>query len=454
VPVTNALVSPAAGPERTTFRSFDGGVAETALFCRPDRYRMVEDAAGHGAAIARGGGYSYAAASFGGGSLVVDMRRFDRTLRFDPPERIVEVEAGMRLEQLLSLTAPRGLILAVQPGYPAITVGGCIAGNVHGKNPHLEGTFRRCVADVTLFHPRTGTLRLDRQNEPDLFEMTCGGYGLTGIILAATLKLEPMPGWTASVERLPIGSLAEGLALVRERTPRSAFAYTWHDGTPATGAFGRGFVYVGRLPEGPPPTGEVVPRYRRITSESRPRLRVPLWGRATTRLLGAGFRVFEAMRPHSSVMPLFDALFPFARRGEYFLLYGRRGLAEVQSLVPHDAVDDFLHALERQTLLLRPPAVMVSMKLFRGEGGLLRFEGDGVCVTIDLVRSPEGLAFLSVLDRLTLEFGGLPHIIKDSRLPADVVARAYPGREAFRERRRALDPGLSFRSELSSRLGL
>ncbi len=77
-----------------------------------------------------------------------------------------------------------------------------------------------------------------------------------------------------------------------------------------------------------------------------------------------------------------------------------------------------------------------------------------MCVTIDLVRSPEGLGFLSVLDRLTLEFGGLPHIIKDSRLPSDVAARAYPGYEEFRERRRALDPGGAFGSELSARLGL
>jgi decaprenylphospho-beta-D-ribofuranose 2-oxidase len=452
--VANGTASPATDPERATFHSFDGGFVETASFCRPDRYRMVESAFGRGNAIARGGGYSYAAASFGGGSLVLDMTRFDRVLRFESRERLVEVEAGMRLEQLLALTAPRGLILPVQPGYPAITVGGCVAGNVHGKNPHLEGTFRRSVLDVTLFHPRLGTLRLDRRNEPELFEMTCGGYGLTGVILAATLQLEPLPGWTASIERVPIEGLAEGLARLRDLTPDSAFAYTWHDGTPVKGAFGRGFVYVGRLPEGPPPRGEVVPSYRRLTAASRPRLRVPIWGRTTSRLLGAGFRAFEGMRPRSSVMPLFDALFPFARRGEYFLLYGRRGLAEVQSLVPHGGIADFLRALEKQILLLRPPAVMTSMKLFRGEERFLRFEADGVCVTIDLVRSPEGLGFLSVLDRLTLEFGGRPHIIKDSRLPADVVARSYPGYEEFRERRRALDPGGTFRSELSARLGL
>ncbi len=86
--------APATVPEITTFHSFDGGFVERASFCRPDRYRMVESMLGHGHVIARGGGYSYAAASFGAGSLVLDMTRFDRVLRFQPEERLVEVEAG------------------------------------------------------------------------------------------------------------------------------------------------------------------------------------------------------------------------------------------------------------------------------------------------------------------------------------------------------------------------
>lgn len=445
---------PTIGPERATFRSFDGGVREAASFSRPDRYRMVESGLGEGPRIARGGGYSYAAASFGGGSRVVLMRAFDRVLRFEPAERLIEVEAGARLEDVLAVTAPRGLYLPVQPGYPAITVGGCLAANVHGKNPHREGAFRRSVVDLTLHHPRTGTMRIDAEHEGALFELTCGGYGLTGIVLAATLRLEPLPGWTAVVERVPIGGLAEGLAEIQARTERSAFAYTWHDGTPTPGRFGRGFIYEGTIPPSPPPAPPVVPRYRRLTAEGRGRLGVSLWNRATTRLLGAGFRWAEERRPRRVELPLFDAMFPFARRGEYFLLYGRRGLAEYQSLVPHAAVDGFLRELEREVLRLRPPLVMSSMKLFRGERRLVRFESDGVCVTVNLVRSPEGVAFLSVLDRLTLDAGALPHIVKDSRLPRDVVSRAYPGYEEFRERRRAHDPEALFRSELSTRLGL
>ena len=114
----------------------------------------------------------------------------------------------------------------------------------------------------------------------------------------------------------------------------------------------------------------------------------------------------------------------------------------------------FLRALEREALRALPPLVMASLKLFRGEQKLLRFEGDGVCVTLDLVCTVEGLRYLEVLDRLTLEHGALPHIVKDSRLPAAVASGSYPEYEAFRERRHALDPAGVFRSGLSVRLSL
>jgi FAD/FMN-containing dehydrogenase len=197
-----------------------------------------------------------------------------------------------------------------------------------------------------------------------------------------------------------------------------------------------------------------VPRYRRLTAASRARLPLGLWSKASSRILGASFGALERSRAGRREQPLFDALFPFARRGEYLRLYGRRGLAEHQSLVPHAAASDFLVSLEREVRAARPPIVMGSLKLFRGDPRFVRFEGDGVCVTLDLVRSTAGLAFMDRLDRLTLQFGALPHLVKDSRVGAEVAARSYPGYAEFRERRRAYDPDGRFRSTHQARLGL
>lgn len=440
--------------ETATFTSFDGAVAERAEYQRPDRYRMIEADLGDRPRIARGGGYSYAAASFGAGSLVQAMTRFNRVLRFDPVARLIEVEAGANLGDLLNLTAPAGLWLPVQPGYPAITVGGCIAANVHGKNPAREGTFVRSVADLTLFHPKHGFVRVDPGTAPLLFDLTCGGYGLTGTVLAATLRLEPLHGTTVSVRRIPVSTLAEGLSLLRTSASRSGFAYTWHLAAPARRTFGRGFVFEGAVMPGPLPAGGLTPRYRVLTAAKRARLPISLFTPLTTRAFNLAYWRLEAARPDHEEIPLFDSLFPFVRRSEYFRLFGRPGIAEYQVLVPPGGIDGFLTELQRRILQSEAPAVMLSLKVFKGEQRLLRFDGNGICVALDLIRTAAGRGFLSSLDELTIASGGIPNIIKDSRLPKQVVRACYPDYETFQEALRSHDPARLYRSELSQRLDL
>jgi decaprenylphospho-beta-D-ribofuranose 2-oxidase len=438
--------------ESVEFVSFDGGVTASCERWRPDRYRAIENGFPDAqVTIARGGGYSYAAASFGAGSSVLDLTELDRILRFEPGEKRIEAQAGATLETVLSVTGPSNLVLSVQPGYPRITVGGCIAANVHGKNPYREGTFTEQVESLVLFHPRFGTREIDRRSDPELFDLTCGGLGLTGVILSANLRLKTIPGWTARVERIEIAGLAEGLRAVQAMTSESDFAYTWHDGVPGGSSFGRGFVYRGSLMEGTPfPTP--MKRYRSIDSSSRGALPLPLLRGSTAFLLTRFFRTAERFKPSTVSMPLFDAMFPFASRKEYFLLFGRRGLAEAQAIVPDHQIEGFLEELERRLRRERPPLVMISMKRFRGTPRLLCFEGNGICLTLDFARDEATASFLGAFDEMCIGAGALPNVIKDSRIGRETVRRCYPGYEEFRERLHAHDPERLFRSELSQRL--
>ena len=112
------------------------GFSETAngLWDRPDRLRFFDNLPKY-PTIARGAGLSLCGASFGDNVSSVDMQKFNRILSFDDINGIITVEAGASLGKLYKFLAPRGWMVPVQPGYPDITIGGCIAANVHGKNP-------------------------------------------------------------------------------------------------------------------------------------------------------------------------------------------------------------------------------------------------------------------------------------------------------------------------------
>ncbi len=436
------------------FVSFDGGVRRDAFCQRPDRYREVERISGSTPIIARGGGYSYSAASFSEKSLVVDMRSFNRILSFDPQTGMAEVEAGMTVASLLEFAAPRGFWLPLLPGYPEITIGGCIGANVHGKNPYRHGSFAKRVADITLYHPAYGIRRISPESEGDIFELTCGGYGLTGVILSASLRLEPLAGVQTVTVQTPVRNLAEGLERTRQASKKHAFAYSFNELSPFPGTFGRGCVIGSDILSGSVLPGKIRPKYSPITPENRALLPYSVWGGWRTKVIEHVYWLMEASRKKTKKENFFRFVFPFAANGTYFLFYGREGLVEYQVIIPDEKAEMYLSEAEKIILDNRMDGVMGSMKLFRGRQRLLRYEMDGLCVTFDFARTERTLNSLPLLDRLVVGMGGLPNLIKDSRISREVVAACYPELEKTRAALRNYDPERLFRSELSERLGL
>src|SRR6266571_127507 len=203
------------------YRSFDGGTRiETRCFA-PDRYRFWDTGTSQ-VGISRGAGLSYSPASFSKSVPSVEHSRFNRLLDFDSDRKILEVETGTTLGQVYRFAAPRGLFLPVQPGHPKITVGGCIGADVHGKNQFRDGTFLVVVESLRLFHPNHGLLELSRSSNPEMFFLTCGGYGLTGNIFEFA------------------GDLAHAGA-------QNELVYSWHDFTARGAAFGRGMMVAGNF---------------------------------------------------------------------------------------------------------------------------------------------------------------------------------------------------------------
>ena len=87
---------------------------------------------------------------------------------------------------------PNGLLLPVLPGTRHLTLGGAVAADVHGKNHHRDGSIACWIEEIELLDGQ-GELRfVSREQDPEAFFATIGGMGLTGIILAVTLRLRPV----------------------------------------------------------------------------------------------------------------------------------------------------------------------------------------------------------------------------------------------------------------------
>ena len=132
--------------EKRKLSSFDKSYSAEVYIKNPDKYRQLEkDTLEADSLITRGGGYSYVAASFKKKSLSLGMKNFNRILHFDEEKKLIKVESGITIIELLNFTLKFGLWIPQIPGYPFISIGGAVASNVHGKSGRQHGTIRNAV---------------------------------------------------------------------------------------------------------------------------------------------------------------------------------------------------------------------------------------------------------------------------------------------------------------------
>jgi FAD/FMN-containing dehydrogenase len=144
-----------------------------------------------------GGRHAMGGQPFGSGTVCVDTRPLQKVLRFDSERGLLEVEAGIQWPALIDhlLAAQRDRprawgIVQKQTGADRLTLGGALAANIHGRGLR----FPPIVADVESFvlvDAQGEERRCSRTENPELFRLAIGGYGLFGVMTSVTLRLAP-----------------------------------------------------------------------------------------------------------------------------------------------------------------------------------------------------------------------------------------------------------------------
>jgi decaprenylphospho-beta-D-ribofuranose 2-oxidase len=436
------------------FGSLDLQTTCVGEYQEPAASTRIAELTSNGPTIARGAGGSYVAASFGECVRTIGMRRLNRILSFDEEKKCITVEAGTTLGALYDFLVPQRLYLPIQPGHPQISVGGCVACNVHGKNPQRDGVFGDLVESLELFHPHHGVMTLSREQHPDLFDLTCGGFGLTGVILTVTLRLTDLPAAVVQVRKVPVRNLEDAFEQVDALKSHYDFLYTWNNVATFGKHMGRGYVCCGRFSADERGRVRSLPSYRPLpVRDARPRLPKVLHRQVIPWVTRLHFSR-QMQRPVEEV-DLFDVLYPGMYGAYYYFnLYGPNGFFGHMVLVPGDRWRCYVRKLDRVLRTHREPLIALVIKAFAGRQRLLHFNGTGFSLHAHVPNTPSGRDLIGALEDLSGEFQLIRTIYFDSRLSAATVRSLYPEYDTFKERLHRFDSRRIFGSSLSRRLDL
>jgi FAD/FMN-containing dehydrogenase len=404
-----------------------------------DATRLVANASAAAVSVLGVGlGRSYGDSGLNIGAAVVDMTKLDRLLAFDPDTGVLCAEAGMSLSDVIKFIVPRGWFLPTTPGTRFVTLAGAVANDVHGKNHHRAGTFGTSILRIGLLRSDRGSFVLSQETEPELFQATIGGLGLTGLILWVEFKLVPIPGAYITSETIAFADLEGFFSLARESVESFEHTVAWVDCTRNGASLGRGLFNRGNWCKG---------EFAAHTDQRR--LNLPFEFPSYT-LNSATLRLFTALyfnvnRARGGIRTQHYApfLYPLDAIAHWNRIYGSNGFYQYQCVVPpaasHSAVRELLSTIAESA----QGSLLVVVKTFgaRESPGLLSFPFEGTTVALDFPnRGQRTLQLMDRLDAIVSAANGRLYPAKDGRLPAKLFRQGYPNLERFTP---CVDPAFS-----------
>lgn len=374
--------------------------------------------------IPHGAGHSYTDAALNTGGVVIDLKPMRRILSWDAAQGIMRVEPGVTLREMAQMAWKDGWWPVVSPSTPEVTIGGCAAMNVNGKNAWKCGPFGAHLRAIDVLLASGEIYTLLPEQDTQLFHAFVGSMGLLGIITSITVQLQRLSSGRVTVRRRSASSLAEILAIFAEEQQTSDFMEAWLDGFGGGQQLGRGYVTCATrsdsADETPPPF---------LTPRLIDRLETPLVRLAATlgrsallpgvRLANRanywlGWRTLKTKERQRGLLPF--TYWPSAAFAGYHALFPE-GVETFQAFVPGQHAREIFEQVLRYSQQQGCMPLWSIIKQHRRDPFLLSYQVDGFSLELNYQRTHQMAQTLERTLRymiaLVIEAGGRFYPAKD-----------------------------------------
>jgi len=392
-----------------------------------------------------GNGRSYGDSAMN--DAVIDVRPHNLFLDFNKETGLLHVQAGVLLIDIIQAFVSRGWFLKVAPGTQLITIGGAIASDIHGKNHHIEGCFSECVHEFTILLANGKEVTCSSSSHPELFKATCGGMGLTGIILDAKIYLKKINSIHIDQTTIKTRNLKETFEAF-EKYHSTPYSVAWIDCLAQGNEIGRCLLMVGDFMD----DGDL--DYK-IKKQINIPFNFPSFSLNNFTVKAFNWLYYNKVKKSVSQQKVnIDTFFfPLDTIGHWNRIYGKNGFTQYQFILPKKASYQGLKEILTTISNSGKGSFLAILKLYgQANDNYLSFPLEGYSLTLDFKIEKGLFELLDKLDEIVIKYKGRIYLTKDVRVSKQTFDQGYPQIETFRQFRKENKMDKKFQSLQSKRV--
>ena len=396
--------------------------------------------------LVRGMGRSYGDVALN--ENIISLKYYKKILELDEKDGLLKCSSNVTISEINDLIISKGWFLNITPGSKFVTVGGAIANDVHGKNHHKDGSFSDYLEEFEIIKGNGEVVTCSNKTNPELFHATCGGLGLTGIIINVKIKLLKINSKNIDVKIVKTNNFEQTIQKFNDLKDYK-YLVAWTD-TLSKKNNGRSIIFCGEHSN----DGDL--NYKKQKSFKIPSLLgFFLLNFICIRLFNLFYYLFHKDNQKMK-KDINNFFYPLDTINNWNKLYGKYGFTQVQLLIKKnkdnkDLLAEIINYFRKKGFY----SYLTTLKEY-GEGNqnLLSFGEKGLSITLDIAL---GNNFSDVYKEFEKKFSNeyiKIYLAKDSFMSKNFFKNTYSNLNNFNELQKKVNPNSTFKSKLSKRLGL
>lgn len=368
-------------------------------------------------------------------------------LDFNNQTGLLWCQSGVLLSDILDVFIPKGWFLSVTPGTKLITIAGAIASDVHGKNHHIAGCFSEFVVEFNLLLPNGEVVTCSKDNHSELFLATCGGMGLTGVILDAKILLKKINSSQIKQTTIKTKNLTQTFSAFESNQDKT-YSVAWIDCLAKGDKLGRSILTIGEFANNDNLT------YKPKKSNTI-KFNFPSWVLNKVNIRLFNFLYYHKQKSGKQTVSIDKFFYPLDAIKNWNKIYGKQGFVQYQFILPKEnslaGLGDILNHITNTGMA----SFLAVLKLYgKANNNYLSFPLEGYSLALDFKMQTGLLDLLDELDELVIKYHGRIYLAKDARIKQAVFAQGYPNIEKFKNLRKQYKMDEKFNSLQSQRINI